>query len=136
MGKFILQNPGLNGYWTDYVMEHRYQGRVTGIDTEGFSLTKLEKFLLDKNPMTLATQQRYVNFGKVIQNYSHFKLYWKTFSAPNASYSKKYLSQFFIKMTICARGYNFCFLTLWCSERFVEVGFCWSRKFSFSGNLY
>jgi len=32
--------------------------------------------------------------------YSHFKLYWKAFSAPNASYSKKYLSQFFIKMTI------------------------------------
>ena len=62
-------------------MEHQYQGRVTGIDTEGFSLTKLEKFLLDKNPMTLTTQQRYVNFGKVIQNYSHFKLYWKTFSA-------------------------------------------------------
>ena len=31
--------------------------------------------------------------------YSHFKLYWKTFSAPNASY-KKYLSQFFIKITI------------------------------------
>ena len=54
-------------------MEHQYQGRVTGIDTEGFSLTKLEKFLLDKNPMTLATQQRYVNFGKVIHNYSHFK---------------------------------------------------------------
>ena len=54
-------------------MEHQYQGRVTGIDTEGFSLTKLEKFLLDKNPMTLTTQQRYVNFGKVIHNYSHFK---------------------------------------------------------------
>ena len=32
--------------------------------------------------------------------YSHFKKRWKTFSAPNASYSKKYLSQFFIKMTI------------------------------------
>jgi DNA (cytosine-5)-methyltransferase 1 len=25
--------------------------------------------------------------------YSYFKLYWKTFSAPNAGYSKKYLSQ-------------------------------------------
>ena len=25
--------------------------------------------------------------------YSHFKLYWKTFSAPNAGYSKKNLSQ-------------------------------------------
>ncbi|MCL2933346.1 MAG: hypothetical protein MGG11_14170 [Trichodesmium sp. MAG_R03] len=50
LGKFILQNRGLNGYWTDYVMKYQYQGRVTGIDTEGRSLTKLQKFLLDKNP--------------------------------------------------------------------------------------
>jgi len=33
-------------------------------------------------------------------NYSHFKLYWKTFSAPNASYSNKYLSQYKFKKTI------------------------------------
>ena len=34
------------------------------------------------------------------KTYSHFKKRWKTFSAPNASYSNKYLSQFFIKTTI------------------------------------
>jgi hypothetical protein len=28
------------------------------------------------------------------ERYSHFKKRWKTFSAPNASYSKKYLSQY------------------------------------------
>jgi len=61
LGKFLLQNRGLNGYWTDYVVEHQYQGRVTGIDAESRSLTKLEKFLLDKNPSALATQQRYSN---------------------------------------------------------------------------
>ena len=44
-----------------------------------------------------------ISFGatfSVSPIYSHFKKRWKTFSAPNASYSKKYLSQFFIKMTI------------------------------------
>ncbi len=50
-------------------MEHQYQGRVTGIDGEGRNLTELEKLLLDKNPLIVATQQRYINFGKVIQNY-------------------------------------------------------------------
>ena len=48
---------------------------------------------------TLAVKQEGHNLWKKI-NYSYFKLYWRTFSAPNASYSKKYLSQFFIKMTI------------------------------------
>ncbi|NEP89554.1 MAG: class I SAM-dependent methyltransferase [Okeania sp. SIO2C2] len=67
LGQFLLQNGGFNGYWIDYVMEHQYQGRVTGIDSEGRSLTELEKFLLDKS--LLSTQQRYVNFGKVIQDY-------------------------------------------------------------------
>ena len=50
LGKFLLQNRGLNGYWTDYVMEHQYQGRFTGIDLQGRTLTELEKFILDKNP--------------------------------------------------------------------------------------
>ncbi|NEP04683.1 MAG: class I SAM-dependent methyltransferase [Okeania sp. SIO4D6] len=66
LGQFLLQNGGLNGYWTDYVVEHQFQGRITGIDAEGRSLTELEKFLLDKN--SFPTQQRYVNFGKAIQN--------------------------------------------------------------------
>ena len=69
LGQFLLQNSGLNGYWTDYVMEHQYRGRVTGIDTEGRSLTELEKFILDKNPLFIARQQININSGRVIQNY-------------------------------------------------------------------
>ncbi|NEQ35650.1 MAG: class I SAM-dependent methyltransferase [Okeania sp. SIO3I5] len=69
LGKFLLQNRGLNGYWIDYLMEHPYQGRVKGIDTKGRSLTKFEKYLLDNDPIFLATQERYINCGKVIQNY-------------------------------------------------------------------
>ncbi|MDJ0519769.1 MAG: hypothetical protein QNJ74_27085 [Trichodesmium sp. MO_231.B1] len=67
LGQFLLQNRGVNGYWTDYVMEHQYRGRVTGIDAEGRILTELEKFLLDKK--FLPTQQRYVIFSEFIQNY-------------------------------------------------------------------
>ena len=32
------------------------------------------------------------------ERYSHFKKRWKTFSAPNASYSKKYLSQYKLQL--------------------------------------
>ena len=45
--------------------------------------------------LTLFFEQKYCSGGV-----SHFKKRWKTFSAPNTSYSKKYLSKFFIKMTI------------------------------------
>ncbi|NES68080.1 MAG: class I SAM-dependent methyltransferase, partial [Okeania sp. SIO2D1] len=69
LGQFFLQNRGLNGYWTDYLMQHQYTGRLTGIDPEGRTLTELEKFILNKNPGTLATQERHINFGKVLQNY-------------------------------------------------------------------
>ncbi|MDJ0519770.1 MAG: class I SAM-dependent methyltransferase [Trichodesmium sp. MO_231.B1] len=50
-------------------MEHQYTGKVAGIDAQGHSLTELEKFILERNPRVIATQQRYINFGKVIQNY-------------------------------------------------------------------
>ncbi len=69
LGQFSLQSGGLNGYWTDYVMEHQYQGRLTGIDAQGRSLTEFEKFFLDKMPSVLATQQRYIHFGRILQNY-------------------------------------------------------------------
>ncbi|WP_210407430.1 class I SAM-dependent methyltransferase, partial [Hydrocoleum sp. CS-953] len=69
LGQFTLQNGGSNGYWTDYVMEHQYQGRISGVDTNGRTLTELEKFILDKNPRILATQERYTNFSKILQNY-------------------------------------------------------------------
>ncbi|MGD1714766.1 class I SAM-dependent methyltransferase [Dapis sp. BLCC M172] len=67
LGQFLLQNRGLNGYWIDYMMEHQY--RVGGINAQDCTLKELEKFILERNPPVLATQQRYINFGKIIQNY-------------------------------------------------------------------
>ncbi len=69
LGQFLLQNSGFNGYWTDYLIEHQYERRFSGIDAQGRSLTQLEKFILDKHPLPLATQQKHLHSLKVIQNY-------------------------------------------------------------------
>ncbi len=69
LGKFWLHNRGLNGYWTDYVIEHQYRGKVTGIDAQGRTLTELEKLILERNPRVIAAQQRDINFSKISQNY-------------------------------------------------------------------
>ncbi|OZH53831.1 hypothetical protein AFK68_15025 [Hydrocoleum sp. CS-953] len=69
LGKFWLHNRGLNGYWTDYVIEHQYRGKVGGIDTQVRSLTELEKFILERSPRVLAAQQRDINFSKISKNY-------------------------------------------------------------------
>jgi Methylase involved in ubiquinone/menaquinone biosynthesis len=57
-GRFLLQNRGWNGYWTDYVMQHPATGRLTGTDPDGRALTPLERALLDTFPTVLATQER------------------------------------------------------------------------------
>ncbi|NEO57445.1 MAG: class I SAM-dependent methyltransferase [Okeania sp. SIO3B5] len=49
------------------MMEHQY--RVGGINAQDCTLKELEKFILERNPHVLATQQRYINFGKILQNY-------------------------------------------------------------------
>ncbi len=68
LGKFWLQNRGTDGYWTDYMIQHQYQGRMTGIDPQGRELTAFEKAFLDKIPFVVATQQRATHFTKVIQS--------------------------------------------------------------------
>lgn len=61
-GRFLLQNKGVNGYWTHYVLTHPWYGRKTGKNNRGESFTNLEHFLLDEAPTILATQQRFQFF--------------------------------------------------------------------------
>lgn len=61
-GKFLLQNQGINGYWTHYMLTHPWFGRKTKRNDEGEPLSELEMFLLDKAPGMLATQQRFEYF--------------------------------------------------------------------------
>jgi len=61
-GRYLLQNQGINGYWTHYMLTHPWFGRKTGKNNCGESLTNLENFLLDCAPTMLATQQRFEIF--------------------------------------------------------------------------
>lgn len=69
LGAFVLQNRGTDGYWTDYMIQHQFKGRISGVDDKGRFLTEFEKVFLDKFPMVIATQERAVIFQKVIQSY-------------------------------------------------------------------
>ncbi|MEX3011695.1 class I SAM-dependent methyltransferase [Hoeflea sp. TYP-13] len=68
-GRFLLQNQGWNGFWTDFVMEHPAHGRKSGTAPDGRVLTDLELRLLDTFPMVLATQERSRHFAAAIQDH-------------------------------------------------------------------
>ena len=55
-GRFLLQNQGVNGYWTHYMLTHPWNPNKP--------LTRLEDFLLNRSPTLLATQQRFKIFLK------------------------------------------------------------------------
>lgn len=61
-GRYLLQNQGINGYWTHYMLTHPWFGRKTGKNNCGEPLTELESFLLNRAPTMLATQQRFEIF--------------------------------------------------------------------------
>ncbi len=60
LGRFLLANKGLNGYWTSYTIIH---------GPKKTSLTPLEKWLLNKAPSVKATQARFQIFQQQLQNY-------------------------------------------------------------------
>lgn len=61
-GRYLLQNHGINGYWTHYMLTHPWFGRKTRKNNAGLSLSNLESFILDRAPVMLATQQRFEIF--------------------------------------------------------------------------
>ena len=66
LGRFLLQNNGVNGYWTHYLLTHPEKARKTGLGHDGKPLTKMESFMLNEMPAASATQQRYRHF--LVQN--------------------------------------------------------------------
>jgi cyclopropane fatty-acyl-phospholipid synthase-like methyltransferase len=59
LGRFLLDNLGLNGHWTSYVLLHPERGRQTNVSSDGTSLSELEAWLLNCCPIILATQERF-----------------------------------------------------------------------------
>src|SRR3990167_5328037 len=55
-GKFLLQNQGLNGYWTHYALTYPWFQNEIG------DISELEKFMLEKSPVVIATQERFKIF--------------------------------------------------------------------------
>jgi SAM-dependent methyltransferase len=63
-GRYLLQNQGINGYWTHYMLTHPWHGRKTGLNNRGEKLTEMEDFILNRAPSMLATQERFEIFLK------------------------------------------------------------------------
>ena len=59
LGRFLLENLGLNGHWTSYVLMHPDRGRQTHVSSDGTPLSPLEAWFLDRCPIVLATQERF-----------------------------------------------------------------------------
>lgn len=62
-GRFLLVNRGINGFWTRHMV--LWPKLKTNMDIN--SIHPLEKWLLDKTPVVLATQQRFIIFQKILQ---------------------------------------------------------------------
>lgn len=59
LGRFLLKNQGLNGYWTSYIILH---------GPKQTTLCELENWLLNKSPVIKATQERFRIFQTAIQS--------------------------------------------------------------------
>ena len=60
LGKFLLVNKGLNGYWTSYIILHGLQKT---------QISPLEKWILTSAPTVLATRERFYIFQNSLQKY-------------------------------------------------------------------
>lgn len=63
-GQYLLQNQGINGYWTHYMLTHPWHGRKTKKNNREKPFSELETFILDRAPTLVATQQRFEIFLK------------------------------------------------------------------------
>lgn len=60
LGKFMLKNRGVNGYWTDYIINFSNFKKH-------HSPSELEDYILNRFPLTLATRERFKIFQTQIQ---------------------------------------------------------------------
>ena len=72
LGRALIQDRGMNGYWTHYVCSHpsktRSQVATNGGQQEIQPISNLERYLLEERPMALATQERFLNFQRIAQS--------------------------------------------------------------------
>lgn len=67
LGRFILENRGANGFWTDYMISHPKKGKISGLNIEGKPFNSVEDFLLNRCPVVVAHQERFSIFQRLAQ---------------------------------------------------------------------
>lgn len=67
LGRFFIKTKGADGFWTDYIINYPQNGLVTGLNSEGSHFSPVEKFILEKSPLTLATRERFKIFQTYLQ---------------------------------------------------------------------
>lgn len=65
LGKFFLERKGANGFWTDYIVNH--PNKKTNISSTNNLFSPTEHFILNKSPLSIATQERFKIFQRNIQ---------------------------------------------------------------------
>jgi hypothetical protein len=68
LGRYILERRGANGFWTDYMVSHPSNGKISGLNNEGKPFTFLESFFLNQCPIVVAHQERFMIFQKLAQS--------------------------------------------------------------------
>jgi len=61
LGRFLLKNRGLDGFWTSYVVQHPYQKKS--------GLSEWEDWILNRSILSRATQERFVHFQNFIKSH-------------------------------------------------------------------
>lgn len=64
LGRFFIERKGVNGFWTDYMINYPNTAKNR---TEKTCFNPLEDFLLNRCPLTIATQERFRIFQTQIQ---------------------------------------------------------------------
>lgn len=62
LGRFFIERKGADGFWTDYIINYPQAGAITGLNSEGSPFSPVERFILEKSPLTLATRERFKIF--------------------------------------------------------------------------
>ncbi len=69
LGRFFIERKGADGFWTDYIINHPQVGAITGLNSQGLPFSPVEKFILEKSPLTLATRERFSIFQTHTQKF-------------------------------------------------------------------
>lgn len=68
LGRFLLKNRGLNGYWIHQILLHPWRKKVAASKGQRLEMTGFESFLYERAPAVLATQERFGIFLREIQH--------------------------------------------------------------------